>query len=230
MLFLGVEVLRYNSKLIYLMKTHIKAFAVLASGVASTLLVSCDKEETAEISDPVKAEQAAIPADKPEMVKPIEAPVGSPTVASPTVADPLDVSAWKAKAPEANEMDEIKMMKQVVTAGVEDPQAAVEFLVNSPQSPRRLAALRAVASEWYKQDKEAVIQKADSLEDEQLRSVMRLAVVHNTPLEQMSGTKKWVTSWAESDREKAIALQVIAQRENPETPHICGPECGEHAE
>ena len=208
-----------------------KTFALVSTGALCFWMTSCDQTKTETVLSPEKSEKAS-PSTKPVQTQAPE------SIATPAPPEPkeqvktlISVEDWKKKAANATEMEEINTMKTLVKTGVEQPEAAIDFLVNAPHSPRRLATLRAVTAEWVKKDKDAVIAKADSLADEALRDVMRMSVVHNTSLEDIPTTKAWINGWTDaSDQTKSVALGILDRKENPETPHVCGPGCVEHAE
>lgn len=207
------------------MKPSFKITTIVASGLLSLVLVSCDKSSSNGASQSPDSQPLASQSDAAKP-KPVESVNAKP--APQQDDEPITVATWKEKASTASEMDEIQVMKNVVVNGAKDPAGSVDFLVNSPHSPRRMAALRAVTAEWLTQDKQAVISKADSLDDEKLRAVMRMAIVHSSSTEQIEETRAWVNTWPETASERAVALEALTRKENPETPHVCGPECQDH--
>lgn len=194
-------------------------------------MTSCDQTKTETVSAPDTPENVSQPSKSVTTTTPESVSTPAPPEPIENAKTLISVDEWKKKAANASEMEEIKTMKTLVKTGVDQPEAAIDFLVNAPHSPRRLATLRAVTAEWVKKDKDAVTAKADSLADEALRDVMRMSVVHNTSLEDIPTTKAWINGWTDaSDKTKSVALGILDRKENPETPHVCGPGCVEHAE
>ncbi|BDS06276.1 hypothetical protein NT6N_13160 [Oceaniferula spumae] len=209
------------------MKTH-WTISALASGC---LLISCEKKDSASTESSSDASDKSSPS------------LAANKHASPAAEDPSSSVAneeitevfleahkdWPSQSSSATVLEEIEVMKGAVMASVGQPDKVVDFLTSAPNSPRRLSTLRTVFAQWVKSDPAAAKEKADLLTDSKVRSVARMAVVSNTPATSDSELTAWIHSWPEDAPEQKMALDILERRANPNAPHVCGPECDQHA-